>query len=181
MSATTSRRSGSKKDWGLVIAGILVLLMGIVIMAWPGLSLVTLAIMAGAILIVAGVSNIATFTRMKGIVPGAGWVLANGIGDILLGAIFVIFPVASADMLPWLSGVFLMAYSVYAIVAGIAMKNAFPGWGLVLATGIVGLLCGIMFIVSPASFVIFLGAFLIFRGVTMAIDGIVSPNSLDYM
>lgn len=182
MTTTTMNSTKTKKhDWSLVLCGVLVFIMGIIVLTWPGLSMVTLAIMAGIILIVAGIGSIVTYTKMKGIVDGAGWILANGICDIILGSMFLVWPITSAEMLPWIAGVFVMVYSIYAIIAGVAMKGTFPGWGLMLASGIIGILCGIMFIVSPASFVIFLGVYLICRGTMMAIDGIVSPSSLDYL
>ncbi len=166
-----------KHDWALIVGGVLVFIMGIMVMAWPGASMVSIAIMAGAILIVAGVTDFISYSQVSG-TPGAGWILASGICDVLLGMLFVIYPVATAAMLPWLAGVFVICYSIFAIVAAIGMRGVFRSWGWLLATGIVGILCGIMFMVMPASFVVFLGIFLLMRGVTMVVEGIVLPASV---
>lgn len=173
--------AAKKHDWALFFGGLLVFLMGLAVMLWPGLSMVTLAIMAGIILVVSGIANIVSYTQIRGAVSGAGWTLATGICDLLLGALFIIYPVATAAMLPWLAGVFVIAYSVFAIIAAIGMKKVTSSWGWVLATGIVGLLCGIMFIGMPDTFVIFLGIFLLMRGTTMAITGLMAPNQINYM
>ncbi len=170
------RKAGRKFDWSLIASGVLVFLMGIVVMTWPGLSLVSIAIMAGVILLVSGVGGIVSYTNLRGFVPGAGWVLANAICDLLLGVLFIAFPLSAAAMLPWLAGIFVICYSIYAIIAGVAMRRVFSSWVLMLATGIVGLLCGIMFMTNPGFFVIFLGIFLLMRGVTLTIDGFISPK-----
>lgn len=170
------QKIGKKRDWSLVISGVLVFLMGLVVMAWPGLSLVTIAIMAGVILIASGIGGIVSYAGLRNVVPGAGWVLANAICDLLLGILFVVFPAATAAMLPWMAGVFVICYSIYAIIAGVAMRQVFSSWGLMVATGIIGLICGIMFMTNPGFFVIFLGIFLMMRGITLAVDGIVCPK-----
>lgn len=167
-----------KHDWALIVGGVLVFLMGIVVMAWPGASMVTIAIMAGAILIAAGISDFISYSQIKGAVSGSGWLLANGVCDLILGLLFVFYPITTAAMLPWLAGIFVICYSIFAIVSAIAIRNVFSSWGWLLATGVIGLLCGIMFIASPASFVIFLGIFLLMRGITMFVEGIVLPASV---
>ncbi len=166
-----------KHDWALIVGGVLVFIMGIMVMAWPGASLVSIAIMAGAVLIVAGVADFVSYGQVSG-TPGAGWLIANGICDVVLGMLFVIYPVATAAMLPWLAGIFVICYSVFAIITAIGIRGTFSSWGWLLATGVVGLLCGIMFIAMPESFVVFLGIFLLMRGVTMTVEGIVLPASV---
>lgn len=177
MSTTTmdSRAKTKKHNWGMFFWGLLIAICGVTILAWPGLSLISLAIAAGVVLIFAGVSDFYMYSKMSGL-GGAGWVLATGICDVLLGALFIIFPITSAAMLPWLAGAFLICYSIFMIAAGASARNILPGYGWLIATGIVGILCGIMFFAMPTSFAIFMGIFLIMRGATISITGIVAPN-----
>lgn len=172
-----AKATRKKHDWALIVGGVLVFIMGIMVMAWPGASLVSLAIMAGAILIVAGISDFVSYSRVSG-TPGAGWILASGICDLILGMLFVIYPVATAMMIPWIGGIFLICYSVFAIISAVGMRGMLRNWGWLLATGIVGVLCGISFIAMPESFVIFLGIFLLVRGVSMVVEGIILPASV---
>lgn len=182
MSTTTMGRTTQKRrDWSLFACGILVFIAGLVVMFAPGISMVTIAIIAGVFFLIAGIGSCMTYSKMRGAVDGSGWVLANGICDIILGALFVIFPGLTAAMLPWFVGFTVIFYSAYAIIAGIAMRKYLPMWGFVLATGIIGLLCGVLFIAYPAAFPIYLAIILMMRGITMAIDGILAPNELDYL
>ena len=49
-----------------------------------------------------------------------------------------------------------------------------------VANGIVAVLCGVLFLMSPEFFAIYLGIFLIMRGVTMSVLGVTAPNQISY-
>ncbi len=171
-----------KHDWGLFASGILLLICAFVIMLWPGITLVTMGIIAGILLIIAGVSIFATYMRTRNTaIKQSGWVLANAILDIILGAMFLIWPVAAAATIPWLAGVFMVAYGIMAIISSIAVRQTGSMWILMLINGILSIIIGIMFVMDPGSFVIFVSIYLIMRGVIMMIYGIIAPRNLPYM
>ncbi len=170
-----------KHDWGMFFMGIVLVICAFLIMLWPGMSLVTIALFAGVSLLFAGGADLSTYFSVRGNVKGAGWILANAILDILLGAMFIIHPLATAQVIPWLAGCFVVAYGLIAIITSISMRSMGPTWILMLLNGILSIVIGILFFVNPGFFVIFVGLFIAMRGILMCVYGIVSPRSLPYM
>ncbi len=176
---THNTNSGSSIAWGGVVIGILVALAGIVVLFWPGLSLVMLATIAGVFLIFAGIFDFVMWWNVRG-TDGAGWTLLTGILDLLLGAMFLIHPVVAAGVITLFVGCFVIAYGAFAIIGSIGMKKYTSYWWLMLLNGIISLICGILFVVSPAFFALYLAIFLIMRGVTMSVYSVTAPKELDY-
>ncbi len=169
-------------DWGAFFVGILVALAGIVVLAWPGLSLVMLAQIAGVGLLVAAIFDAVAWWRMRKVVDGAGWTLVSGICDLILGVMFLIHPIVAAGVITILVGCFVIVYGGFAIAAGFGMRNLVgSGWGWMVANGVVSIICGLLFLLNPAFFAIYLGVFLIMRGVTMSVLGVTAPNQITYL
>lgn len=160
------------RDWGLFFAGIALVIAGIIIYFWPGLTLVSIAIIAGILLLVGGVFDLVSYFRLRGTGLTSGWAVVNAICSIILGIMFLVHPMVSATVIPLLAGAFVLVYGIIAIVAAISLRQAGTSWGLMLLNGIVSILCALMFMFMPASFAIFLSVFLIMRGVTMCVFGL---------
>ena len=164
---TTKRR-----DWGLVIAGVLLVLCGVFFLFAPGLTLVTMTAFAGAAFLVSGIFDIISYIRFRKVANLSGWAIAYAILDIIVGLMFLIHPLALAAVIPWLIGLFFIVFGVFEIVGSFRMKGTGSRlWGWMLFSGIVGALCGVCFFVFPASIVIFMAAFVIMRGVSLAVYG----------
>ena len=84
----------TERNWQLIVAGILFIIFGLVCAFFPGLTLASIAFIVGAAFVVSGVVNIATFIRDRDLLSFSGWILAYGILDVLIGAMFVIHPFA---------------------------------------------------------------------------------------
>ena len=82
----------TERNWQLIVAGILFIIFGLVCAFFPGLTLASIAFIVGAAFVVSGVVNIATFIRDRDLLGFSGWILAYGILDVLIGAMFVIHP-----------------------------------------------------------------------------------------
>ncbi len=165
------------RDWGLFFWGILLLVCGFVVMAWPDLSLVSIAIAAGAMLLVGGVFDAVAYFRLRKTGLETGWALVNAICSIILGIMFLVHPIVTASVIPFMAGIFVLVYGIMAIVAGVGLRGLGAGWGWMIANGIISILCAFMFMFMPASFVIFLGIFLVMRGITMAVFGLTMPKA----
>lgn len=162
-----------KRDWGLVVAGVLLVLCGIFFVFAPGLTLVTMTAFAGAAFLVSGVFDIVSYIRFRKVADLSGWALAYAILDIVIGLMFLVHPLALAAVIPWIIGLFFIIFGVFEIVGSFKIKKATGSslWGWMLFSGIVGALCGVLFFVFPASFVIYMAAFVIMRGISLAIYG----------
>ncbi len=161
-----------KRDWGLVVAGILLVLCGMFFVFAPGLTLVTMTVFAGAAFLVSGIFDIVSYIRFRKVANMSGWALAYAILDIVVGLMFLIHPRALAAVIPWLIGLFFIIFGVFEIVGSFKIKGTGSSlWGWMLFSGIIGALCGVLFFVFPASFVIYMAVFVIMRGVSLAIYG----------
>lgn len=116
----------TERNWQLIVAGILFIIFGLVCAFFPGLTLASIAFIVGAAFVVSGVVNIATFIRDRDLLGFSGWILAYGILDVLIGAMFVIHPFAFAAVLPWVIGAFVLVFGIYEVVATFMVKRAGP-------------------------------------------------------
>lgn len=159
-------------DWGLIIVGILLILLSIFLLSYPGLTLVTIATVAGAGFLVSGVLDIVFFARFRKSMGLSGWTLAYAILDIIIGLMFLIHPIALSGVIPWLAGIFFVVFGIFEISASIRAHSLGGSiWGWMLFSGIISVLCGITFFASPATFVIFLAVFVIMRGASLIVYG----------
>lgn len=161
-----------KRDWGLVVAGILLVLCGMFFVFAPGLTLVTMTVFAGAAFLVSGIFDIVSYIRFRKVANMSGWALAYAILDIVVGLMFLIHPLALAAVIPWLIGLFFIIFGVFEIVGSFTVKKTgVPLWGWMLFSGIVSVLCGLTFFVWPAALSIFLSVFILMRGVSLVFYG----------
>lgn len=167
--ASTVKRD---RNWSIIIPGILLIFFGLLCAFYPGLTLLSVTFVAGAGFIFAGVVNIVSYFRERKMQNLSGWYIAYGILDILIGLMFVIHPMATAYVLPWLIGAFIIAYAIVEIFSVIALRKTIGSiWGVGLVSAILSLIIGVMFFLFPATLVIFIAVFAIIRGATLIAAG----------
>ena len=164
--------SKTERNWQLIVAGVLFILFGFACAFFPGLTLASIAFMVGAAFVVSGVVNIATFIRDRELLGFSGWILAYGILDVLIGAMFVIHPFAFATVLPWVIGAFVLVFGVYEVVAAFMIKRSgLPLWGWMLVSGIISIVIGFLFFYLPEMLALFIALFALLRGVDLIVVG----------
>ena len=161
-----------RHDWGLIVAGALLVLLAVFFMAAPGLTLVTMTAIAGAGFLVSGVFDIVFYARFREAMGLSGWTLAYGVLDVVLGLMFLLHPLALAGVIPWIVGLFFVVFGAFEVAAALRVRRLGTSlWGWMLFSGIVSVLCGLTFFVSPATFVIFLALFVAMRGASLIVYG----------
>lgn len=161
-----------KRDWGAIIAGILMLICAFVCLLMPGITLVTITLFAGAGFLVSGIADVIEYVRNRDELLLSGWVLAYAILDILVGLMFLIHPMALSVVLPWLIGAFFVVFGIFEIVAALKGRRVgAPLWGLPIVSGVIGVICGITFFLNPATLAIFVALFMIMRAVSLLMFG----------
>lgn len=160
-----------KRDWGLVVAGALLLVCAVVCLAAPGITLATIALVAGASLLVSGVFDIAGWVRFRAVMPLSGWVVAYAVLDIVIGLMLVVHPIALASVIPWMVGFFFILFGAFEVVGAFFMRRAGLSSGWMMLSGAVSALCGVMFFVTPEMLSMFLALFLLMRGASLIFYG----------
>ncbi|MCH4185104.1 MAG: DUF308 domain-containing protein [Eggerthellaceae bacterium] len=160
------------KDWTLIIGGIILLLCGLICVAYPGLTLVMIALITGAGFVATGVLNFVMWLRTRSVYKVSVWSLIYAIINIIFGLVFLIHPMVLANVIPWLCGIFITALGLFELFTVMKMRDdGFPQWGWMIASAIVSLIIGIFFIITPEILPIFIGAFALIQGVTLVIYG----------
>ncbi|MEG0147709.1 MAG: DUF308 domain-containing protein [Raoultibacter sp.] len=162
-----------KWDWGLIIAGVLLVVCAGVCAFLPGLTLVTIAAIAGAGFLISGIGDVIFYVRNRTTMEMSGWALAYAILDIVLGLMFLLHPMAFAAVIPWVVSFGFLIFGLFEIVVSIKAKGMGADmWGFSLFSGIVNILCAIALFLLPASFAIFIALFALWRGIAMVVQGI---------
>ena len=164
--------TAKKRDWGLIVAGVLLVICAAFCIFAPGVALVTLTMIAGAAFLVSGVFDIVSWVQFRKVMSLSGWALAYAVLDVIVGLMLLIHPLAFSVVLPWLIGAFVIVFGAFEIAAALGLKKAgAPFWGWALFSAIVGILCGVCFFLYPGSLVVYLAFFVMLRGVSLVVYG----------
>lgn len=151
---------------------VLSLILGICIVAWPGMSAVTLCFLTGALLIVVGVVRVVCyFTRSSAGMPLFSS-LALGILSLLLGILLVSRPGSALLLLPYVVGFTMLMNGASEIQASMDVKRAgAKSWWGVLLMALLTIACGVLLIVNPFSGALTL---MILLGISLIVDSLVN-------
>lgn len=110
---------------GRIVAGVIAIVAGIALIAWPEASAKTVAVVVGLAFLIWGVSvaiaAISARGEGYGVVVGFGFVLA------VVGLIFIIWPGPTVTLLMILVGLSALLFGISAIVQALAMRRALHG------------------------------------------------------
>ena len=157
--------------WLLLLTGIALLVIGIVVFAFPAQSYIGMSLMFGWLILLSGIFQVILSTANKHYITGRGWMLAGGIIEIVLGAILVWNVALSAATLPIFLGFWLMFRGFSAIGLGGDMSSMnVPGSAWTIISGILLLLCSLWVLIQPLVFgttmvVVWVGISLLFAGI----------------
>ena len=154
--------------WGLVMLnGVLLLLSGLFLAAFPFIGAFTMTAAFGMYLVALGAVGL--FAALRAAAGGHGSVLAF-VGPplaMLVGAIFWLAPEAGLAAVMEFAGAFTLVAGVFQIAAAFGMAGRMH-WGLMLLNGLLTLGAGICILAQPGIavmvFAIFFGVQLLFHG-----------------
>lgn len=157
--------------WVFAVRGILFLLLGAYVFAWPASAYLALSFMFGLVILLAGLAELLRAYR-DNLATGRGWHLFVGLVDILLGLILMSHLGASMDIMRIIVG-------GYFIIRGLTILNfralARGSWWIILASVLV-LLFGILVLFNPtfgaATIIIWTGLAFIITGILNILLGL---------
>lgn len=159
-----------KAKWSLVGQGVILLLMGIICLLWPGVALVTVTTMVGIGFLISGIASIAGFATLGAFSLFPGWTLFGGIVNVLLGILFLLHPLASAYTLLWLIAVLILAGGVAQLASCWKLRKAgSSSWVFALISGIATIVLGILVLAYPALIVYYLAVFALVYGIVLIV------------
>jgi uncharacterized membrane protein HdeD (DUF308 family) len=137
------------RRWGWILAdGILGVIVGIVALAFPGATVVLLAVFLGVALLISGILEITTAFRVQHGAPGRWWVVVFGVITAVAGLMVIFHPGAGVvvlvvGLLLW----FLLAGVNDLLVA--ARSREHRGWNI--AMGVLAILAALILLFSPGA------------------------------
>jgi len=156
-----------KTGRAMLLFGILAIILGVVMIAWPSATLEIALIALGILCLIGGV--IQTFMGLQ--TMGMG--LVSGVLFMVIGVVLIVVPHFAADFMVYLFAVFLIILGL-SLIMGMGLDVS----GNKTVTTVVGaimILMAILFIIFPEETILIgmwvVGAVLIIIGILLAIDG----------
>ncbi|HEX2482145.1 MAG TPA: HdeD family acid-resistance protein [Methylomirabilota bacterium] len=116
-------RSAGPFPWGVLLAGLAGLAIGILTFLYPGLTALALLYLIAAWAIIRGIFEIVAAIHLRKELENE-WLLAlTGILSIVLGVILIMAPGAGALALLWWIGAFAVVFGILSIVLGFRLKG----------------------------------------------------------
>ena len=142
------RAVGSSWGWTLAF-GVLTTIAGIVVVSWPGRTLLVIAVLLGIQIVVSGIFRLVASFAVPGEAAGARILLALiGLLSIGVGIICLRNVIDSLEVLALIIGVFWILHGLVEIMMAIS-DPSLPRRGLVALTGAIGMVAGIVLIGDP--------------------------------
>jgi len=141
-----SVRDTVRLHWQLFLAqGIIMLVLGVLAIIWPGISTIAVDIYVGWLFLISGIVGIFTMFLARD-VQAFLWMLLTAALSLFVGIMLVWHPAQGAVSLTMVLTAFFIVEGIFQIVASLSYRDVFPGqWGWMLASGIADLvLAGII-------------------------------------
>jgi uncharacterized membrane protein HdeD (DUF308 family) len=111
--------------WASFILGGILVLGGVLVLAWPGITLVAIALVTGLSLIVHGAARVGLAVVHRRDVPGWGWFALAGAVNVLIGVMAIAWPEATVLVLSVILGLQIALFGVLLLVAAF-MRSGSP-------------------------------------------------------
>lgn len=141
----------TRRWWAFAIQGAAALVFGILTLVWPGLSLVVLITLFGALALVRGAMVLAaSYDAHKRHLRWRSW-LAIGLLDVGAGLVAWFWPGLTALALLYVVAAWAIVTGVTLVVATIEVRRAIRHAWLLALSGALSLALGLVLVVNPAS------------------------------
>jgi uncharacterized membrane protein HdeD (DUF308 family) len=153
----------------LALRGVLAIIFGLLVFAWPRISLYVLVIFFGANALIDGV--LALVAAFRGSGSGARWwgMLLQGLLGIATGIIAFVWPGLTVFVLLYLIAAWAIVIGIFEIAAAIRLRKEIEGEWLLALRGVLAIVFGVVLFANPGAGALavlwLIGAFSIALGV----------------
>jgi uncharacterized membrane protein HdeD (DUF308 family) len=132
----------STKIW-LCVAGLLLVILGVVCIAKPDITLVSAAWVLGCLTLFAGVMKLVFTFRTQAFLPNSGTRMLSALLDIFFGCFFLFNILGTAVSLPVVFAIWVMIEGIVIAVQSFDYRKVgFPYWWALLCLGVAGAVLG---------------------------------------
>ena len=160
------REKWKRLRMGAAVTCICMFVLGIVLVIWPGISVLTACMLLGIFCIVAGLYEIARYFKLGTAGVFFRYDFSSGIFSILAGIFLLLHPHGLAMLLPIAAGLYILTRSIQDLQTAFEMRRGHIGnWIIVLFLGVADLIFALLLLFNPfggaKTLTIFLGIALI--------------------
>ncbi len=153
--------------WPALLGGIGLLVLGIILVAWPGITLATLIYLFGFLILFAG--GMYAIAALLGAAGHRLWGFVGGALAAVFGIIILVWPGLTALTLIYIIGIWALAAGVSDLVGVFAADLSGGHRALLAVVGVASILFGMIFLFHPGggalAFLWVIGLYLIVIGV----------------
>ena len=148
--AKNSRTQVTKMRWVLGLHGLASVAFGVMILAWPGISVYALTIVFGAYTLATGVTEFGTSFTAQGR-EERGWLILRGLLGITVGVLVFVWPGISALALLYVIGAYAVGLGILAVVASFRLPLDRRDTASMILMGLVAIVFGIVIFAEPGA------------------------------
>jgi uncharacterized membrane protein HdeD (DUF308 family) len=160
----------SRYWWMVALRGLLLLLLGLAAIFWPGVTLTVLVLWLGAGFLVNGAFALGAAIMGRD-VEGRGWLVLDGLLGIAAGLVTFMYPGITQIVLLWLVAGWAILSGILQIAAAVRFRRVIRGEWLLGLAGALAILFGVLLVARPAvgllTLALLLGWFALFYGVAL--------------
>lgn len=140
----------TKVRWALGVRGALSIALGVLILVWPGISLVALTIVVGIYALANGLTELGYAFTADG-KSRRGWFVFSGLLGIAFGVMVLAWPGISSLALLYVIGVYAIMIGILAIGASFQLPLDGRDSALMILGGLAAILFGIVMFAQPGA------------------------------
>jgi uncharacterized membrane protein HdeD (DUF308 family) len=180
--AETSRTQLKTMRWTLGLHGLVSVVVGVMILAWPGISVYALTIVFGAYTLATGIVEFGTAFTSRG-KEERGWLALRGLLGIAVGVLVFAWPGISALALLYVIGFYAVTLGILAVFGSFRLPLAESDAASMVLTGLVSIVFGIVIFAKPGAGALavlaLIAAFALVTGVTELVVSIGGEKLLE--
>lgn len=140
----------SRNWWVVLLLGVLAVVFGVLALMSPVRTAAALALWVGVVAVVEGiVVLVGLFTGSAPV--SKGWAVFYALVSIVFGVLAILNPLATASILLLFLAAWLVVGGIYRIVFAIRVRKRIEGEWLLILSGLLAVLLGVMFALNPLS------------------------------
>lgn len=148
----TAKTQLKKARWALGINGALSVALGVIILVWPTVSLFALTVVFGAFVTAQGVVGLAAAIRGT-VKEERGWLAFGSVLNIVVGVLLLVWSGSGISELAllYVIGIYAIGLGIVAIVGGFWLPLKGGDTALLVLTGLVSIMFGIVMFARPGA------------------------------
>jgi uncharacterized membrane protein HdeD (DUF308 family) len=137
--------------WALALRGVAAVILGILALVWPRLTLLALVILFGAFMLVNGVLTLAGALAWRKWNPRWWAAALAGVAGIIVGVLTFVWPGMTGLVLLYLVAAWAIITGLLEIVAAIELRRVIEGEWLMVLSGILSVVLGVLLVAFPGA------------------------------